>query len=263
MPLPTITLLGEEGRTLDLCQAFGLVWTNDGALAPPHVRMASVEVPGMDGTYDATEWLTGAPQYQDRTQEFVFYVAQGRDFEAVKEGLCRVLHGQRREYTLSVDPGYCYTGRWDCDSYHSTLNYREVKFVVTAEPWKRRLTPETASAYCAGGAEIPCHNGGRRVNPTFTTKKACLVEYGGRAWEVPGEGEWVLDLALEPGESSVWVDTAPDVCTATWDDVVASGYESWSDMPAATRWADLFHLGRPPAQTERDLVRLDWDVYEL
>ena len=55
--LPTVIIHDGDNR-VDLCEEFGLVWTNDSVLNPPEAMTNMVSVPGMDGALDLTEVLT-------------------------------------------------------------------------------------------------------------------------------------------------------------------------------------------------------------
>lgn len=256
MPLPTIVVEG-----VDLCERFDLIWTNDSTLGPPPVRQRRVTLPAADGTLDLTEALTDDAAYDDRVMEHVFYVRRGRDFERTKTEMCDMLHGRSADFTLSVDPGYTYHGRWECETYFSRLNYREIKFTVTCDPWKRGAHKRYVIAG-GGGTDQVVENARRHVSPTFATLGECVVEYGGRAWRIPGAGTWTLDLRLDEGLSVIHVNSAPEECETTWARLAAR-YPRWSDVPRGTRWCDLFYMeGDKPSGDGYEVV-VEYDLYDL
>lgn len=248
----------------DICSKWDLFWTNDSVLGPPEVRTNLVEVPGMDGALDLTETLTGDAVYGPRAHEFVFLVLGERDFEQAKTELCNLLHGKAHEYELSVDPGYTYSGRWVCDSYHSRLHHREIKFTVSADPWKRG-GHRTYIVKGAGGKVQRLENGRRHVIPVITVQTPTLIEYQDRTWEVGADepGSYLIDdLRLAEGESDIYVNSAPSYCDTTWADLIDI-YGDPLEPISEKRWAELFvHKTDPPEGAEYDVV-IDYDTYDL
>lgn len=252
---PTVIVDG-----VDICREFGCVYTDESERRPPEKRPNLVEIPGRDGSLDLSDMLTDDMVYGDRVETIVLYVCEGEGFEQVKTRLSNFLDGGRFEYSYSFDPGYTLTGRFGVTSYAGWRD-RRIEIEVTAEPWKRGPHFH-AEAMGSGGTEIEVRNGRRRVSPVLTVGQATLVEYGGRAWEIPEAGEWTLDLRLEPGVSSVYVNSAPTYCDTTWADL-ASTYPTWGDIPPGTRWADVFVTKGDPPEGEEYVVSIDFDVYDL
>lgn len=260
--LPTVIIHDGDRRT-DLCEEFGLVWTNDSVLSPPEAMTNMVSVPGMDGALDLTEVLTDDVVFGMRNDEYVFYVRDGEDFERVKTRLCNFLHGRSVDYELSVDPGYTYHGRWVCESYFSRLNYREIKFNVTANPYKRGEHKRYVIKG-AGGTRQKVENGRRHVIPTVTVQGPTLVSYEGRSWELGTDepGSYTIDgLRLAEGTSEVYVNSAPDLCDTTIQ-MLQDRYGTM-DKVADVRIADLMVTKiDPPKDTQYDVV-LEYDVQDL
>lgn len=250
---PTVVVAG-----VDLCDEFDLLWSVESTLSPPPVRMNRMQLPARDGGLDLTEVLTGDAVFDDRPMELVFYVKR-TDFEVIKTRMCNMLHGREFDFELSIDPGYTYHGRWECESYYSKLHYREIKFKVVCDPWKRGER-KRYEVQCAGGEPITVENGRRHVTPTFTVQQACLIEYKGRAWEIPDAGTWTLDLRLDEGTSQIYVNSAPTMCETTWEDL-AEQYPHWSDIPKGTRWSDVFMLKKKQASATSSMT---WnDLFKL
>lgn len=291
MALPKVIVNG-----IDICEQFSLIWTNDGELQPPEVKFNFKDIPGMDGSFDLTETLAEDVNYGERTQEFVFYVCPGPDFEKTKTLMQNMLHGRAYDYQLSVDPGYTYHGRWECDSYYSRMHYREIKFTVHANPYKRgehRHIVEQA----AGSVPILISNGRRHVSPKITVNREAEVVYGDLVWIIPEAGTWdMVDLRFAEGESILRINTALGYCDTTmldlshiharWDEFptgarlsdylfthsksenttigdVAKMYGKWNKIPASYTLDDLKGLkGEPPTGKEFEVI-VDFDVEDL
>lgn len=266
---------GKVTARIDLSEEYGLILTNDSVLNPPPVRINRVEIPARDGGLDLTEVLTGDAVLSDRELELVFYVREKdgvdniQDFERVKTQMQNYLHGRELEFELSFDPGYIYKGRWECDSYYMRLHYREIKFTVTCEPWKRGEHKHYEQEF-GGGKTITVVNARRHVSPTFTTHGPATVQYpatenlSNRVWEIPEAGEWTLDLHLMEGKSDIYINSAPDQCTTTVDQFIAYLNDCRLDELPVKRLSDFYFLDdkdRPHGEQYR--VSIDYDLYDL
>ncbi len=75
------------------------------------------------GIIDLTEALTGDVVYNNRHQEFEFALINVENFEKVKTDLSNFLHGKAFDYSMTMDPGYTYHGRFTVSSYsHSAYS---------------------------------------------------------------------------------------------------------------------------------------------
>lgn len=125
------------------------------AIAPPPLKIETVDIPGANGSVDLTEILTGIPLYENRTGSIEFYIDNSNDEYADKSGyrwdyaydkLLNTLHGFRRKLILTDSRSSYYEGRLSVNSYKSdkvtgiiTLDYDLDPFkrslFTTAEPW--------------------------------------------------------------------------------------------------------------------------------
>lgn len=101
-----------------------------------------VDIPGMDGSLDITDYLIGRPTYSDRQGSFEFYVENdyGNWFDRSHE-IASYLDGKRvLRMTLEDDPEHYYIGRfyfkqWTPDASHSrvTIEYRVKPYRYTSD----------------------------------------------------------------------------------------------------------------------------------
>ena len=108
-------------------------------VAPPPVKTKFVEIPGMDGSYDLTTWLTGRPVYQNRSGSIEFVVANDYlPWAVAYSNIMNYLHGQRMNMVLEDDPEYYYKGRFSVNSWKSDKWYSTITISYTLNPWKYR-----------------------------------------------------------------------------------------------------------------------------
>lgn len=245
---------------VDLTERFGVLYTDESELHPPEKRTEYVEVPAMDGVLDATELWTDDAVFGQRQETAVLYVPEEYDFEQVKTDISNFLDGMRFDYSYSFDPGYTRTGRFRVTDY-SGWHLHRFEIEIDADPWKRG-DHRHYDVNGAGGTRVTVENARRRVGPLFTVHQATLVEYEGRAWEIPEPGTWRLDLRLRPGVSQIYVNSAPTYCDTTWDDLAAM-YGTWDAIPKGTRWADVYVTKNDPPSGEQYRVAIDYDLYDL
>lgn len=110
-----------------------LVPSSRPVFAPPKTKTNYVDIPGMNGSLDLSEAVSGRPVYENRQGSFDFYAdVRYKDKSSWIELYSEImayLHGQRMEAYLDDEPYYRYVGRFDVDSWTSgdgnaiTINY--------------------------------------------------------------------------------------------------------------------------------------------
>lgn len=107
-----------------------------------------IEIPGGDGTIDATE-ADGTIHYQDREFQFIFTVMPGDTltFEERQTAVAKALNGKRFEIILDKDPEYFWRGRVWIDEYASNKRLRQIAVVARVSPYKVKLQKRNVSIY--------------------------------------------------------------------------------------------------------------------
>lgn len=110
-----------------------LVPSSRPVFAPPKLKTNYVDIPGMNGSLDLSEAVSGRPVYDNRQGSLDFYVdVQYKDKSSWIElysDIMAYLHGRRLEAYLDDEPYYRYVGRFEVDSWKSgdgeaiTINY--------------------------------------------------------------------------------------------------------------------------------------------
>lgn len=110
----------------------------------PEVNTNYVEVPGMSGSVDLTEYLTGYPTYKNRTGSLKFHVLNGyKEWQARYQEIASYLHGREGTMMLEDDPDYYYFGRFDVKSWTSNNDgtWSDIEIGYTLDPYKYASQP--------------------------------------------------------------------------------------------------------------------------
>lgn len=207
-------------------------------IAPPPVQTKFVEIPGMDGSYDMTDWLAGRPTYQNRSGAIEFVIADdSKSWATIYSEIMNYLHGKSMRLTLEDDPGYYYEGRFAVSQWKSDKWYSMISITYSLYPWKRVINStgeewewdpfnfytgviQSFNAYPIDGTEtILIYGTPYRESPKFTSTAAMTVEFNGNTYELP-EGETTIDdIILEEG---------PNTLTFTGTGVIGIDYRGGS-----------------------------------
>lgn len=97
-----------------------------------------IEIPGRDGTYDMSSYLTGGVSFGDRTGSFDFYVDNDHEhWITIYRKIATYLHGKRLFMCLADDdPGYYYEGRFSLNSWKSEPTNSMVTIEYQVGPYK-------------------------------------------------------------------------------------------------------------------------------
>lgn len=143
----SITINGKNTYT-----DYGLVPVSRPVVNPPGPDYTFLEIPGMSGSLDMSESLTGNIPYRNRTGSWEFHVEKRTDWQTLYSTLLTDLHGQSVSCVLEDDPDYSYEGRisvneWKSEKFNSrvVLEYSFFPFKLTEEV-THKLTCKTENA---------------------------------------------------------------------------------------------------------------------
>lgn len=128
-----------------------LVQTERILVSPPSVRTNYADIPGMHGTLDLSEVLTGYPVFGNREGTWEFYVLNSYDLDDQYYGewynrysdIMQYLHGRIRQVVLEDDPGYYYQGRLTVADWTSEDTWSHIKIDYKLDPFKYELADST------------------------------------------------------------------------------------------------------------------------
>lgn len=227
---------------VDLSIRFQMVLLDGYTLSPPKPKTYTVDIPGGNGVIDLTESLTGDVAYNQREQEFIFAVIDVDNFEKVKTEVSNFLHGKAFDYTMTMDPGYTYHGRFSVEEYsHSAYSDGIVgsfKVKVVANPYKLK-EQSTYKLNATGGHLFRLWCGRRPVHPTFECTETSYITWNGEEIVVPSGTYRLNDVLFKEGWNEIWINTNRLFYT-TWGEVAEDGNlkTTW-DEAKELRWDEI------------------------
>lgn len=106
-------------------------------IAPPKVKTNYIDIPGADGTLDATDVHTGYPLYENREGSNEFYVMNGYgDWASKYSEIMNYLQGRKMKVVLEDDPGFYYEGRCSVNEWRSEKDWSKIVIDYNVYPYK-------------------------------------------------------------------------------------------------------------------------------
>lgn len=247
---------------VDLSTRFGMILSDGYTLNPPEPKTYTVDIPGGNGKLDLTESLLGDTAYNNRKQEFKFYLINVDNFEKTKTEVSNFLHGKSFKYEMTMDPGYTYSGRFTISSYtHSAYDagiIGVIKITVDAEPFKYSKD-RIYKINAVGGITVELESGRKRVRPTIETENALKVIYNGTLITLP-QGSWTInDLLFTSGVNTVYFNSY-DIRNLKWGDLKTNAI-TWGDFKKKKlyEWYKSNGDGTYAVKTWNDAGQSTWD----
>ena len=143
-------------------------------LPPAKPKTNYIDVPGRDGSIDATE-ATGEVKYEDREFSFTFSVFPQDEltFEERQTVVSNALNGKRCKITIEKDPDYYLEGRCTVNQHFANKRLRQIVVSVRVAPYKlkHQETVETFDLVKSEQRTITLTNGKKRVVPLILVSK--------------------------------------------------------------------------------------------
>lgn len=126
---------GEQKHTWD---DWHLIPTKKPTMAPPSASGSFVDIPGRNGSYDLTSYLTGGPTYSDRsgTWEFIVTGTEDGSWDERNAEIAEFLHGQELKVILTDDPNYYYEGRLSITDKNTDGQFPKITISYRVRPFK-------------------------------------------------------------------------------------------------------------------------------
>lgn len=247
---------------VDLSIRFQMVLLDGYTLEPPEPKTYTVAIPGGNGVIDLTEALTGDVTYKNRKQEFTFAIIDVKNFEKVKTEVSNFLHGRAFDYTMTMDPGYTYHGRFSVDSYsheaYANGLLGQFKIKIDANPYK--LKEHCAYRLNATGGKLYRFESGRRpVHPTVECTQPTWFTWNGKEQLVPAGTYRLNDVVFTNGINELYVNSYK-LWFVRWADL-KNKHLTWNDL-LSKRWDDIQRMGGDVAdapQSWGELFDKSWD----
>ena len=185
-PENKLIIYKDDNTPIYLDSKFKMILVDGYTLSPPEPKLYTVDIPGGNGSIDLTEALNGDVVYNNRKQEFTFYIVDLKDkesiyteeryFEKIKMEVSNLLHGRSYDYVLTMDVNreayqyYRYHGRFSVSGYthgsYANGLVGIIKLSIDAEPYKKLEQIDSFDA--VGGRMIAINNGRMRAKPKMS-----------------------------------------------------------------------------------------------
>lgn len=271
---------------VDLTPTFKMVLVDGYTLDPPKPKTYTVDIPGGNGKLDLTESLLGDTAYDNRKQEFIFYIIDSDNFEKVKTSVSNFLHGRSYNYKITMDPEYTYHGRFSVSSYTHNMyaNGRVgiIKVAIDSDPFKYK-DDQIFKVDAIGGTIVYLPSGRLRVRPTIETDGFLKVIYDHKLFTLQ-QGTWKInDILLTEGTNEIYFNSY-DIRNLTWGDIKNNSitwaefkkrrlfewyksngdgtyvHKRWEDLSDLT-WADISRQTWADQMYKSELVEVVKNVY--
>ena len=128
-------------------------------LPPAKPKTNFIDVPGRDGSIDATE-ATGEVKYNDREFSFTFTVFPQDElsFEERQTVVSNALNGKRCKITIEKDPDYYLEGRCFVNEHFANKKLRQIVVSVRVAPYKLKHN-ETVESFELSKYDDIAYNG--------------------------------------------------------------------------------------------------------
>ena len=122
-------------------------------VVPPKRKTNYVNVPGMNGTLDFSEVLTGYPTYEMREGSWTFYVENGYGDWATRytQIMNYLQQGKKYRVVFEDDPDYYYEGYLSVNQWQSVKDYSKITIDYKLFPYKYWVELSTETFYLPPG----------------------------------------------------------------------------------------------------------------
>ena len=167
----------------------------------PDVNEDRITVPGMDGSLDQTEYLSGIT-YKDRPplKFHLTFIGPATSYHQKRQEIAEYLHGKICRIIMDTDPDYYYEGRCSVDNFRAGKGIATFEIRCEGVVWKlRRTTTKVTKALTSAYQNIVLHNERRRVVPTITVQYATTIRMNGKTIDLAAGTHRILDFQLGEG----------------------------------------------------------------
>lgn len=117
-----------------------LIPTSRPVMVYPPTQTKFIELEGMDGSYDDTNYLNSDAVYSDRIGSFEFIVDNGHfNWLTIYERIYDYFRGRRLRMYLTDDLTWYYEGRFSLNEFKSDQNYSRIVVNYHVNPYKMSI----------------------------------------------------------------------------------------------------------------------------
>lgn len=196
---------------------YGLMLVDDVVLSSPELKTNYIDVPGMDGSIDASESPQGYPVYQNRTLSFSLYKDVGdEELAALRMELMTKYHGRQTALAMPFEDGHYLSGRFQFGALDSTKR-GIIPVSGTVYPYILESGTETILRNMTSDYQsLSFSNEGRAVIPSVYVETDAVIQYLGTEYELTVSDDEGGHIFLMPELTIPGSDDGTLQVTATW-----------------------------------------------
>ena len=185
---------------------------NSKTIEAPSTKTDTLEVDGMDGVLDFTEFF-GSIKYKNRKLTFEFSTIVSRsEFLSLFTTIQNSLHGKRMKIILDDDPNYYYMGRLSCNSWKANKRIGTITIEADCDPYKYKLNETVISRTIGSSAvTIGCENLKRNVVPTFVLSAEMQITFNETTYTLSAGTFQVPEIEFVEGTNTLTVSGAGNI----------------------------------------------------
>ena len=197
----------------------GMVMLDDLKISAPVPKTAYVDIPGIDGSLDYTEALTGYPLYEDRSVSFTLFGEYDEETLArARKAFAARFNGRVVRIETPDLPGYYWRGRVNMTDYGSYNSGRIGVSMSNAYPYrlKRDVTVREISLAANDPVDVELKNDGMPTLPVFVCTSACTItDADGNTYSLSANTEFRNTALMITGTSLQFTAKATSAGTLT------------------------------------------------
>lgn len=174
-------------------------------IGTPSIVTKTYEVPGRNGSIDASEALTGRVTYGNRTItiELVLGGLTQEEFQLMRDEIYAYCHGKVRKITYLEDADFYYEGRLEITPYRENAVIDRITIVSDCQPYAFKKELTQVSQAVNASAQITLQNAGMPTKLTVETDAeiGLIRELTGKVVFSPGKHLVSYPLLSGSGET--------------------------------------------------------------
>lgn len=188
----------------------------------PEIKRKEMNVPGMDGSLDLSEILTGEVNFENRTVQYTFDISDDPvKWAYLISKIGSSIHGRKLKIVNDYDKSYYYEGRVAVDTVKSS--YAQSQLVITGqvapykydlydgiEPWEwdsfsfdDGIIREYKDLVVDGSCSMVIAGRRKQTPPVITCSAPMILHYREKRIELPSGTVKLYELALGEGEHAL------------------------------------------------------------
>lgn len=169
---------------------------------PAEPKLNLINIPGADGSKDASELPGGRLTYNDRTVTWTFALYPGADWDSMHRQVSNALNGKRCRITLDTSQEYYYSGRVVVKKYNTDKLLRQITVEAICSPYLLKQQPtEVFADLTTTPQTLILRNEKMWTVPTFEVDTRTTIIFGGASVTVDAGTFSTLDIELKEGDN--------------------------------------------------------------